>query len=368
MNLAILCNNNSEKGYERDELYQRAKETFNKVYAFGIQGKYINSKYGDNSVGFVSIVASRNNTNPIIEIKSILNVRKQIKANKIDSALIYGVKNHSAMAIGAKLGGAKNIICVVNGRGNLFYIGGVKGKVLRILAFPALRIAYGLSTWVCFQNSDDKEFFVKKHLLRNGEKAFLTGGSGVNLEKFPEQLLPGENRFLYLSRITPSKGIKEYISAAEIVKQKYPEAVFDIVGPLDSAVESAEDSYLRQACENRIVNYHGATKDVPSWMKKCRFFVYPSYYPEGVPRCAIQAIATGRPIITCNTVGCKETVVDGRNGFLIPPRDYSALAEKMIWMLEHPIEVEQMARESRKLAVEKFDVHKINEEIMEKLK
>lgn len=367
MRIAILCNGSSNLVTDRVELVKLIKENGHQAYVGGILNGSINSYYSADNALFISLAASRNNTNPIKEIKSIISVKKQVKATQIDSVIIYGVKNHAAMAIGAKLGGAKKILCVVNGSGNLFRISGVKGKILRFMSFPMLKIAYGLSTSICFQNVDDKELFVQKHLIKNDGKIFLTGGSGTNLEKFPYQELPRDNRFLFLARITPSKGITEYIKAAEMVKEKYPEAVFDIVGPLDAAVESAEDGLLQKACDNGTVTYHGSTTDVPGWMGKCRFFAYPSYYPEGVPRCAIQAIATGRPIITCETPGCKETVKDGVNGFMIPAKDEKVSADKMVWMIEHPEEVEKMAVESRKYAEEKFDVNKINKMLIDKL-
>jgi len=230
-----------------------------------------------------------------------------------------------------------------------------------------LWLAYKMCTAICFQNEDDKALFIKKHLVKDSNKLFVTGGSGVNLDVFTEKELPEENKFLFLSRITPSKGITEYIKAAEIVKGKYPDATFDIVGPLDSKVESLEDNLLQKATDKGTVSYHGATNDVPSWMGKCRFFVYPSYYPEGVPRCAMQAIASARPIITCNTQGCKETAVDGVNGFVIPPKNAEILAEKMIWMIEHPEETERMAKESRRYAESKFDVNMINQQLIDKM-
>lgn len=367
MKIAILCNGRSDKVTDRKELVTLINNRGHEAYVAGINTGSINSYYSSQNAKYIPIKASRNNTNPLVEIQSLLNVKKQIKAYKIDSVIIYGVKNHAAMSIGAKLGGAKKILCVVNGSGNLFRIGGLKGKILRFMSFPMLKIAYGLSTSICFQNADDKELFIQKHLVKESSKIFLTGGSGTNLNIFPCQALPKDDMFLFLARITPSKGIAEYIKAAEIVKKKYPETVFDIVGPLDAAVENADNGLLQKACDDGIVAYHGATTDVPGWMGKCRFFIYPSYYPEGVPRCAIQAIATGRPIITCETPGCKETVKDGENGFMIPAKDEKVLAEKMIWMIEHPEEVEKMALESRKYAEEKFDVNKINEQIIERL-
>lgn len=367
MNAAILSNGESSKASARPELIHQLREKFDNVYSFGIQGGSISGFYSKETSQFIPIVASRNNRNPIVEVASIFSVSKKVKENKVDSAIIYGVKNHAAMAIGAKFGGAKKIICVINGSGNLFRINGIRGKVLRFISFPMLRIAYRLSSSICFQNSDDKELFIKKRLIKDNEKVFITGGSGVNLCKFPLQPLAKENRFLFLARITPSKGIEEYIKAATIVKQQYNDAIFDIVGPLDSMVENTENDMLQNAINSGVVQYHGATNDVSGWMGKCRVFVYPSYYPEGVPRCAIQAIASGRPIITCSTPGCKETVIDKVNGFMIPAKDINKLVDSMIWMIEHPEAVDDMAMKSRKYAEEKFDVNVVNEKLISEL-
>lgn len=365
--VAILCNGTSKGSTDRLELVEKLHEHGIQPYCGKVLVDEINEYFSEETAILLPIIASRDNTNPLVELKSMASVRKGIKREKIDGAIIYGVKNHAAMAIGAKLGGAKKILCVVNGSGNLFRVKGLKGRILRLISFPMLWLAYKFCIAICFQNEDDKALFIKKHLVKDNGKLFVTGGSGVNLETFSQKEMPKENRFLFLSRITPSKGIAEYIKAAEIVKKKYPDAIFDIVGPLDGKVESLEDNLLQKATEKGIVAYHGATKDVPSWMEKCRFFVYPSYYPEGVPRCAMQAISSGRPIITCNTQGCKETAVDGVNGFVIEPKNVEVLAEKMIWMIENPTEVEKMAIESRRLAENKFDVNKINQELIDKM-
>lgn len=368
MNYAIMCNGKGAKKSDRAELIAAIRAEGGKAFMFGVGGDQISPWYDENTTAkFVTIDASRSNVNPLKEISSIFSVRKKVRENRIDTAVIYGVKNHAAMAIGAKLGGCKRIMCIVNGSGNLFRLKGLKGKLVQMMAFPMLRMAYSLSDNICFQNADDKALLISKGILKDSDKVFLTGGSGVNLETFPRQELVQENRFLFLARITPSKGIKEYIQAARLVKAEYPDATFDIVGPIDGATENSDDFGLEAATKDGIVTYHGATTDVPDWLGKCRFFVYPSYYPEGVPRCAIQAIATGRPIITCATPGCKETVVDGVNGFMIEPRSPEALADKMLWMLRNPEEVARMAEESRRLAESKFDVNKINQILVEKM-
>lgn len=368
MRIAIMCNGLSSKPSDRTELINLLNEMGHEVYVGVIYDGEINPYYVQNNAKVLLIDANRNNTNPFIEIKSLLNIRNHIHKEKIDSVIIYGVKNHIAMAIGAKLAGVKKIMCVVNGRGNLFRLAGLKGKIVRCMSFPLLKIAYNIADSVCFQNTDDKQEFINKHLIKNTSKVFVTGGSGVNLDDYQKKPIAVENVFLFLARITPSKGLKEYIEAATIVKKVYPLASFEIVGPIDATVEQTNlNEILREACETKIVRYNGETTNVSEWLAKCRFFIYPSYYPEGVPRCAMQAIASGRPIITCNTPGCKETVKNGVNGFLVPSKDSKALAEKMIWMIENPFEVEKMADESRIYAEEKFDVRQINNLIVKKL-
>lgn len=369
MKIAIMCNGFSSKGFDRTELVDKLNEEGYEVYLGLINDGIINECYEKLNTKLLFIDANRNNTNPFVELKSLLNIKNKLKNEHIDSVIIYGVKNHISMILGAKIAGVKKIMCVVNGKGNLFILKGLKWSLVRAISFPMLRLSYTIADYVCFQNKDDKKEFIDKGLVKNTSKIFLTGGSGVNLEKFPKKDLVNENSFLFLSRITESKGLKEYIKAAKIVKKKYPSAVFNIVGPLDNTVEKSNlNDFLKKSEDDNIVVYHGETRNVSRCISKSRFFIYPSYYPEGVPRSALQALATGRPIITFNTAGCKETVKNGINGFIVEKKDIEALADKMIWMIEHPKEIENMALESRKFAEENFNVYKINEKIINKLK
>lgn len=367
MNAAILCNSTSSQGSSRPELIALLREKGYKVFLGGIDDGSLSPFFGPDTAEFMPIEASRGGTDPMGELRSIASVKKQVEKNRITAAVVYGVKNHAAMTIGAWKGGCKRIVCVVNGSGNLFRVNGIKGALLRAAAFPMLRSAYRKCAAVCFQNEDDRQLFIKKKLVKDTDKLFCTNGSGVNTERFPQRMLPCENRFLFLSRITATKGVFEYIEAARIVKKVCPTAVFDIVGPIDAGIESMKTSAIDEAAEEGIVNYHGPTKDVGAWLAKCRFFVYPSYYPEGVPRCVLQALSSGRPVLTCDTPGCRKTVDEGVNGFKVPARDPEALAEKMLWLINNPAEAERMAEESRRIAEDRFDVDDVNRQLTARL-
>ena len=157
----------------------------------------------------------------------------------------------------------------------------------------------------------------------------------------------------------------EYCKAAKIVKEKYPDVRFLYLGAEDNTHNSLKLKDISEYTTNDIVEYCGTTDDVPSFLKQITVSVLPSYYREGIPRTLLEALAMGRPIITTNSVGCKETVKDGINGFLVPIKDADALAEKMIYMIEHREELEKMSDESYKYCKERYDVNIINKKMLE---
>ena len=366
MNFAILDKDKSSQEFARKELAETLINKGFKVFVGGVKDSIINKYYNDHNITFLNLAVTRNSLNPLKEIASVLTVYKQTKKYALENVIIYGIKKHFAFTLGALLGGANTVMCVVNGSGNLLMMKGSKAKLMRSLAFPLLRFTYRKCAFVCFQNNDDFTAFKKLKLIDDKCVAFVTDGSGVNLKEFPLSPMPKENRFLFLSRITPSKGINEFLCAARKVKEKYPEAVFDVVGQIDNVVEKNCTDLIQEAIEENLINYYGFRNDVPKVMENCRFFVLPSYYREGVPRSIIEALSCGRPVITTNWQGCKETVKEGENGFLVAPKDCEALAEKMMYLIEHPSEAEEMGVKSRSIAEVKFDVNKINEILINK--
>jgi glycosyltransferase involved in cell wall biosynthesis len=168
-----------------------------------------------------------------------------------------------------------------------------------------------------------------------------------------------------LARLVADKGVREYVEAARLVKMRFPQAIFQLAGGLDPNPAGIRVDELQGWVGVGGIEYLGEISPVQKALAAARFYILPSYR-EGTPRSVLEALATGRPVITTDAPGCRETVTDGVNGYLVPPRDAQALADAMIKILEAPEEqVNTMAQASLALAREKYDVRKVNAQMLE---
>lgn len=312
----------------------------------------------------VCINLKKTSTTIFDNLKYLKDLIKVIESEKPDKIFAYTIKPVIFGSIAGKRAKVKEIYSMVTGLGYVYAVDTFKTKILRIICGIGYKLAFKYNTKVIFQNKDDKEEFIRRKYLKE-EKCEVVDGSGVNLERFKRNELPKENVFLMVSRILKQKGVKEYFEAAKIVKEKYPSAEFLYVGAEDKTQAALKLEEVQDYIDNKIVNYCGETSDVPSYIKKCSVFVLPSYYREGVPRTLLEALAMGRPIITTETIGCKETVVDGQNGFFVPIKDSKALADKMIYMIEHRDKLQEMSDKSFEYCKKRFDVNIINKKMLE---
>ncbi len=347
----------------RVELYNSIIEQGHKVYFIHRGNEEIQTCIKETTELKMPITVERNNMNPFKELKLLFAERRLIQENNIDTILVYGIKTIPRVVIAGRLSGVKNIVCVVNGSGNLVMGNNIKKKLLRVMAYPMLVVAFRLADKVFFQNNDDYKQFLKMHIAckKNSDRI---NGSGVNLEKYSECKIYNKDSFLLITRLTGEKGVNEFIKAARIVKKKYPEVRFNLVGPNDDMSNGIDWEIFNTAVNDGIINYHGETENVGKFIEECSVFVYPSYYREGVPRVVLEAMAIGRPIITTSSPGCKETVVDGRNGFLVEPQNEKVVAEKIIWMIEHRLETLKMGKQSRLICEKEFDVNEVNKKLL----
>lgn len=307
----------------------------------------------------------KNSTTIIDNLKYLKNLTQIIKEEKPDKIFAYTIKPVIFGSIAAHKAKIKEMYSMVTGLGYVYAVDTFKTRILRVICGIGYKIAFKYNKKVIFQNKDDIEEFINRGYLKR-EKCELVDGSGVNLERFKRNKLPENNTFLMVSRILKPKGVKEYFEAAKIVKEKYPEAKFLYVGAEDKTQIALNlDDVRKEFLETGIIEYCGETNDVPSYIAKSTVFVLPSYYREGIPRTLLEALAMGRPIITTDTIGCRETVKEGINGFFVPIKDSNALAEKMIYMIENREELEKMSEASYQYCKERFDVNIINKRMLE---
>lgn len=350
--------------HKRDKLINSILELNHTVIVSGYE-KEGEEECKKNGVKFSYIPMSRSGLNPISDLKTLIAYYKLVKKEHIDIVHSYTAKPNIYASIGARLAGAKKIYPTINGLGYAFVNNDIKSKIIRKVICFLYKIAFKCSEKVFFQNSDDAEEMIKRKVIKR-EKCVIISGSGLDLEKFKYSEITNTDVFLLASRLLITKGIREYFKAAKIVKEKYPHARFLIAGALDTKnPDGISEDELNYYVNDGYIEYLGKIdgNKMPDVIKKCSTFVLPSYYREGIPHAVLEAMGIGRAIITTNMLGCKETV-NKKNGFLINPKDSQELVEKMIWIINNPNKVKKMGLESRKYAEERFDVKKVNGDIL----
>jgi glycosyltransferase involved in cell wall biosynthesis len=219
---------------------------------------------------------------------------------------------------------------------------------------------------IFFLNKDDLADFQRMGIV-NAKKAIVIGGIGVDLGEWVP--LPPQSRqitFSLVARLLKEKGVFEFVEAARLIKSKDTNIRFFLLGGLDTNPGSIPEQTVRQWVRDGILEWPGHVKDIKSYLAETSVFVLPSYR-EGVPRSTQEAMAVARPIISTDVPGCRDTVIHGVNGFLVPPRDPRALIEAMERFILEPELIERMGHESRRLAEERFDVEKINTRLIEEM-
>lgn len=347
----------------RGDLIKSISDKNNEVIAIGPESGF-DKELENIGARFIQIKLRKTSTTIFDNLKYLKDLTKVIKKENPDRIFTYTIKPVIFGSIAGKKARVKEIYSMVTGLGYVYAEDSFKARILRIICGIGYKLAFKYNTKVIFQNKDDKEEFIRRGYLKE-EKCEVVDGSGVNMERFKRNELPKENVFLMVSRILKLKGVKEYFEAAKIVKEKYPETEFLYVGAENKTQSALKLDELKEYIDNGIVNYCGETSDVPSYIRKCSIFVLPSYYREGIPRTLLEALAMGRPIITTETVGCKETVINGENGLFTPIKDSNALAEKMIYMIEHREKLKEMSDKSYEYCKQRFDVNIINKKMLE---
>lgn len=312
---------------------------------------------------------TRTGINALADLRSFLQLWRHFMAGKPDVVFTHAAKTNVWGIFAAALAGVPHRVAMVEGMGYAFTDGingrSVKQRFLGVILAFLYRIAFNMAHKVVVLNPDDEAELQHRCGLRP-HKTLLLGGIGLPLSDWP--MHPPHTcpiSFTLIGRLLREKGIIEYLQAARIVKAQYPTVRFYLLGGLDGNPGAISQAEIQPWLDDGIAEWPGQV-NVKHWLAKTSVFVLPSYR-EGVPRSTQEAMAMGRPIITTDVPGCRETVVHGLNGFIVPPRDESALAAAMLKFIDDPNLVAKMGAESRLMAEEKFDVNKINTKLIDVL-
>jgi glycosyltransferase involved in cell wall biosynthesis len=309
-----------------------------------------------------SVALGRTSLDPFEAARTSKQLRELLRQIRPDAVIAYTIKPVVLGGPAARSAGAR-FIPLVTGLGYAFTGGREPKRVIaRLLATHLYRRAFRSAETAIFQNPDDLAEFRRLRLLPRRLPTAVINGSGIDTDHFSPRPLPREPSFLMIARLLGDKGIREYGEAAKRLKQVYPQVRVSLVGHLDSSPDSLSQAQLDDLIAGGI-DYLGALEDVRPALAAHSIYVLPSYR-EGTPRSVLEALAMGRPVITTDAPGCRETVVPGVNGSLVPPRDAEALHAAMARMIEDTESLSAMGEASRRIAEEKYDVSKVNADIL----
>ena len=306
----------------------------------------------------------RSLANPLDEVASVWSIRRALDELNPDAILTYFVKPVVYTAL-ATLGlPIPRKVAMIEGLG---ITGGNVGALRARVSLALHQFAASRYDAIFVLNPDDESFYldevgVDERRLRRIE------GIGIDLSEFevgPSP--PGPATFLFVARMLRQKGVWEFVEAARLVRAAYPDARFVMLGSVDDSRDAVDEARLRMQTAEAGVEWKGHVNNVRDYLADASVFVLPSYYREGYPRSIMEAMAAGRAVITTDNPGCREAVVDGESGLIVPPRDVAALAEAMKEMIEDPARTAEMGRVGRELAVERYDHAKINARVIKVL-
>lgn len=335
------------RGYKVIAVGQEPEEKWKKTFEnYGIQ--------------YRQIPIERNGINPLQDLHTVNAIKKLYHEIGPQKVFLYQAKAVVYGSIAASHYSAIEVYSLISGLGSVFRGSSRKNRILSTILKLEYRYALRKNTAVMFHNRDDMQQFQAWKIVPES-MCRRVHGSGVNTEQFTYAELPDvKAAFLMISRIIRDKGVMEYLEACRTIKEKHPDIKCMLVGPYDTNPSALGEADLKPYFS--YVEYYGGQTDVRPYIQACTTYILPSYH-EGLPKSVLEAMSMGRAIITTDVPGCRETVVDGENGFLIPAKNAGKLAEKMEYMILHPQIQAQMGQKSRELITTTYDVKKVNHEI-----
>lgn len=310
----------------------------------------------------VDFSLARTGVNPLRDLSDMFRLFIVLLRLKPDVTLAYSIKPVIYGTLAAWLSRIPKRVTMIEGLGYVFTDSDAppswqRNSIHHVVKY-LFKIALAKADKIIFLNPDDLSEFANKKLVAK-DKAIVLGGIGVDLEEW--QMAPPVTKpitFLLAARLLREKGIFDFVEASRRIRTHYPEVRFILLGGLDSNPGAIQQAEIECWVNEGLLEWPGHVPMQP-WLAKASVFVLPSYR-EGVPRSTQEAMAMGRPIISTNVPGCRETVTEGLNGYLVPVRNPEALMQRMLQFIKYPHQIVTMGMASRKLAEERFDVRKVN--------
>lgn len=308
-------------------------------------------------IAYRPVPMARAGRNPFADLATLSAYIRLMRSERPDTVLAYTQKPIIYGGIAARIAGISRFFAMVSGLGYAFTN---NRRVLRFVVSALYRLGVGRASAIFVFNGDDRGEMLRNGIVREDQCVVQIPGSGIDTARFQNTPVPeGTPVFLLIARLLRDKGLFEYVEAARQVKRLHPEAKFRILGPLDPNPTAISRDEVDRRVEEGIIEYLGETRDVRPHLQAATVYVLPSYR-EGLPRTVLEAMATGRAIITTDAPGCREPVSEGVNGFIVPVRNPAALADAMMRFVKEPALAGSMGKASRRLAEEIYDVHKVN--------
>lgn len=298
--------------------------------------------------------------NPEHEMRTFWFLLRLYRKQRPDIVHHVGLKNILWGGLAAKLVGINGVINAVSGLGSLFNREGMTATtrtILSVMRFSNNRKRVRL----IFQNDDDKEIFLHHRVVKT-EQIEFTHGSGIDLNEYSYVDAPDDGKItvIFTARMVKEKGVCDLIDAAESLKPEYHDkARFILCGRLTPNKTGISEEYMDRHCDGNYIAWLGERDDIKQLLERSHIMAFPSYYREGVPKSLIEAAAIGRPIITCDSVGCRDVVDDGVNGFLIEPQNSGQLANALRQLIDNPSLRDRMGKASRAKAEKDFPIENV---------
>jgi len=311
----------------------------------------------------------RSGTNPIGELALRSFYDEFMARERPDAVIAYNPKPVFYAVPAARRAGVPHIAAMITGLGYAFTSADLRARILSLIAMRLYRRALPLATTVVFQNNDDRTRFEHLGLLGAVRSVHVIPGSGVDIAHFQHTAIsepPARIDFLYMGRYLRDKGIVDFVEAARALRSMREDGSrfgFQIAGFVDENPSSVTPAEVRAWVGARTVQDLGRIEDPRPALSACSVMVLPSH-GEGMPMAVLEAMSTGRAVVTTDVSGCRETIVDGESGILVPPSSPAALAVAMEQFLEDPGLVVNMGLAARQRAVTEFDSRTVNARLL----